>query len=227
MAGRSWAPLAGACWYPIDLLTPAGALTVTRRRATGEETARVEVGAYPYPTQELTVAPSQVDLSAEDLARDAREKAGIEEVWLRPEGPPRFSLPLSPPLEPLPAGGLFGARRVFNRQPRSPHSGADYTAPADTPVRAAAAGTVALTGEHFFAGNSVYLDHGAGLFTMYFHLSKIGVAPGQEVEAGEVIGAVGETGRATGPHLHFAVRWRGARVDPALLLGSPSKVPAL
>ena len=85
-------------------------------------------------------------------------------------------------------------------------------------MRAAADGEVALTGDFFFSGSSVFLDHGDGLVTMYFHLSRIDVEPGARVERGQTIGAVGQSGRATGPHLHFAARWRGARVDPELLL---------
>jgi murein DD-endopeptidase MepM/ murein hydrolase activator NlpD len=158
-----------------------------------------------------------VDLSAKDLARVERENREIAALWGR-RGARRFSLPLAPPLEPLPAGGRFGSRRVINGQPRSPHGGADYTIAAGTPVRAAADGTVALVGDHFFGGRSVFVDHGDGLLTMYFHLSRVDVQAGQELRRGETLGAVGATGRATGPHLHFGVRWRGARVDPAQLL---------
>ncbi len=92
---------------------------------------------------------------------------------------------------------------------------------------AAADGVVALVAEHFFGGNSVFLDHGDGLITMYFHLSRVDVAEGRQLRRGECLGAVGSTGRATGPHLHFGVRWRGARVDPSLLLGDPARIPAI
>ncbi|MEM1250263.1 MAG: M23 family metallopeptidase, partial [Acidobacteriota bacterium] len=129
-----------------------------------------------------------------------------------------FQLPLAQPLERLPRGGRFGARRIINGEPRSPHTGADYAANQGTPVLAAADGVVRLAEEHFFGGNSVFLDHGDGLITMYLHLHEIFVDPGESVTRGSVIGTVGSTGRSTGPHLHFGIRWRGARVDPAFLL---------
>ena len=110
---------------------------------------------------------------------------------------------------------------------RSRHSGVDYRATTGTPILAAAEGRVVLAGDHFFGGNSVYLFHGGGLITVYMHLSRIGVKDGDEVRRGQVIGAVGATGRVTGPHLHFAARWHGARVDPALLLGPVSAIPEL
>ena len=218
MAGSKWDPLAGVCWYAVDLLTPAGELELGRWRGGVLETRRVRVAEYPYPVQHITLKDdTRVDLSAEDLARVRRENARIGGLWSR-RGAPRFHLPLAPPLERLPAGGRFGSRRFFNGQPRSPHSGADYAAGAGTSVLAAAAGEVALTGDFFFSGRSVFLDHGDGLVTMYFHLSRIEVDEGTVVERGQPIGAVGQSGRATGPHLHFAARWRGARIDPALLL---------
>ena len=218
MAGPKWDPLAGACWYAVDLLSPAGTLELGRWRGGELETRRVRVTDYPYPVQHIQLADdSRVDLSADDLARVSRENARIGALWDR-RNAPRFRLPLVPPLERLPDGGRFGSRRFFNGQPRSPHSGADYAAEAGTPVLAAAAGQVALVGDFFFPGRSVFLDHGDGLITMYFHLSEIAVEEGAEVERGQTIGRVGATGRATGPHLHFGARWRGARVDPALLL---------
>jgi murein DD-endopeptidase MepM/ murein hydrolase activator NlpD len=226
--GRRFAPLDGACWYPLDLLLSEGTVVRVARTAGGRsEERRLRVAAYPYPVQEIEIADQgKVDLSPADLARAERERARVGAV-LAGVSPRRFSLPLAPPLTPLPAATGFGARRIFNRQPRSPHGGADFAARAGTPVLAAGPGRVALAEEHFFAGRSVYLDHGDGLFTMYFHLDEIAVEEGQTLRAGETVGRVGATGRASGPHLHFAVRWRGARVDPALLLGPPETVPAL
>ncbi len=218
MSGAKWDPLGDACWYAVDLLAPAGTLELGRWRGGRLETRRVQVTDYPYPVQHIQLEDgSRVDLSAEDLARVRRENARIGGLWGR-RGEPRFRLPLRAPLERLPKGGRFGARRFFNGQPRSPHSGADYAAETGTPVLAVAGGEVALTGDFFFPGRSVFLDHGDGMITMYFHLSGIDVAEGTQVTRGQAIGRVGQTGRATGPHLHFAARWRGARVDPALLL---------
>ncbi len=178
----------------------------------------MQVGRYPYPEQRLEVDDRMVNLSAEDLARVERENREVAALWQR-ESAPRFALPLAAPLAGLPTGGRFGARRIFNGQPRSPHGGADYPVPAGTPVLAAGDGVAVLVADHFFAGLSVYLDHGGGLITMYFHLSRVDVAAGRQVARGAVLGTVGSTGRATGPHLHFGLRWHGARVDPALLLG--------
>jgi murein DD-endopeptidase MepM/ murein hydrolase activator NlpD len=167
-----------------------------------------------------------VDLSPSDQARVARENARIAPLW-ETEGPPGFLLPLAPPLPPGFKGERFGSRRVFNNQPRSPHNGIDFKAPAETPVTAPADGTVVLAEEHFFAGNSVFVDHGDGLVSMVFHLARIEVSVGQQVKRGQVIGHVGSSGRATGPHLHFGVRWHGARIDPSLLLGPPEHLPSL
>lgn len=155
------------------------------------------------------------------------EQARVGALWRVPAGPARFGLPLAPPLASLPAGGRFGSRRIFNGQPRSPHTGADYAAAEGTPVLAAAAGKVVLAADLFFSGGSVFIDHGGGLVTMYFHLSAIEVREGEEVAQGQPVGRVGATGRATGPHLHFGLRWHGARVDPAGLLAPPEETPAL
>ncbi len=159
-----------------------------------------------------------VDLDAATLARVETEReelkaalaaGAVERLWRGP-----FRIPVD---GGQPTGG-FGLRRLLNGQPRSPHTGYDWAAPAGTPVLAANAGRAALVAEHFFAGRNVILDHGLGLFTLYFHLTETRVAQGEPVTAGQVIGTVGATGRVTGPHLHFAVLLNGARVDPEALL---------
>jgi murein DD-endopeptidase MepM/ murein hydrolase activator NlpD len=218
LQGRTWPAIDQTCWYPIDLLLPPGNLELARWQHDELQRVTVRIGAYPYEIQHITLQnESQVTLSAEDLRRVEKENRQIAALWGL-QTPRRFDLPLTAPLSPLPAGGRFGARRFFNDQPRSPHSGADFAAAAGTPVLAAAAGQVALVGDFFFSGKSVFLDHGDGLITMYFHLREIRVAAGGEVEPGQVLGVVGQTGRATGPHLHFGVRWHRARIDPAWLL---------
>ncbi len=223
-AGQSWFPLADGCYYPVDLLTPEGPLVLTRERHGLPESLEVKVASYPYPEQRLTVPEKTVKLSPENEARAERERAEVDALWSR-RGPARYTLPLHPPLEPMPEPASFGARRILNGEPRSPHTGVDLRAAAGTPVHAAADGTVVLAADHFFSGRSVFVDHGGGLVTMYFHLATMKVAAGDEVRRGQVIGTVGSTGRATGPHLHFGVRWLGARVDPNLLLASPTQLP--
>ncbi len=224
---RHWRPRAGACWYTIDLLHPEGPIELVRVRAGETENATVRVSDYVYPVQHITLRDnSKVNLSQADLSRVRSEQQRVGALWSS-DTDPQFELPLAPPLADLPEGGRFGARRFFNGQPRSPHSGADFAADAGTAVFSAAAGRVVLADDLFFSGQSVFIDHGAGLVTMYFHLSRHLVETGQWVERGEQIGAVGQTGRATGPHLHFGVRWRGARVDPKLLLGAGDDLPTI
>jgi murein DD-endopeptidase MepM/ murein hydrolase activator NlpD len=226
IGARRFEPLDGACYYPVDLLRRAGPLELARGREGRRETVTVRVGRFDYPVQKLTLPRHMVELSPKDLERVERENREMARLWAL-EGPRRFGLPLGRPLEPLPTGGRFGHRRVINGSPRSPHGGSDYSADEGTPVLAAADGTVAMVADQFFGGNAVFVDHGDGLVTMYMHLSRVNVAGGQEVRRGERVGAVGSTGRATGPHLHFGARWRGARVDPALLLGDPRAIPAI
>jgi murein DD-endopeptidase MepM/ murein hydrolase activator NlpD len=224
--GLRFAPLDGACVAPVDLLRKAGPLALARGREGRRETVSVLVGPFDYPVQKLTLPRSMVELSPEDLARVERENREMARLWTR-DGPRRFRLPLAAPLDPLPAGGRFGHRRVINGSPRSPHGGADYSVPEGRAVLAAADGKIALVADQFFGGNAVFVDHGDRLITMYMHLSRVDVAEGQDVKRGERVGAVGSTGRATGPHLHFGVRWRGARVDPALLLGPEEAIPSI
>ena len=223
LGARRFEPLEGACYFPVDLLRKAGPLELARGRGGKRETAVVQVGRFDYPVQKLTLPRHMVELSPEDLARVDRENREMARLWTR-DGPRLFSLPLGRPLDPLPAGGRFGHRRVINGSPRSPHGGADFSVAAGTPVLAAADGAVAMVADQFFGGNAVFVDHGDGLVSMYMHMSRVAVAEGQTVRRGERVGAVGSTGRATGPHLHFGVRWRGARVDPALLLGTPGAI---
>jgi len=225
VSGERSAPLGGACLFPIDLLHEAGSLELGRRRAGSLETVTVRIGRFDYPVQKLTLPSRMVDLAPADLERVRRENRAVAGLW-KARAPRRFELPLLPPLDPLPEGGRFGNRRIINGSPRSPHGGADYAADEGTPVRAAAAGTVVMVGEHFFSGNAVFVDHGDGLVTQYFHLSRVDVKEGEALERGASIGKVGATGRVTGPHLHFGVRFRGARVDPAQLL-EPAAMPCL
>ena len=215
----SWNPIASDCWYPVDLLTDQDHLDIWRETAAGRETTTLSILDYPYPVQHLTITDdSKVNLSAEDASRANKESARIGKLWSL-HSAPQFSLPLGPPLAELPEGGRFGSRRFMNGQPKNPHSGADYAATTGTPVLAVGNGTVVLAEEHFFAGNSVFIDHGEGLISMSFHLSQIQVQVGDVVRLGQPIGTVGATGRVTGPHLHFGLRWRGKRINPEALFG--------
>lgn len=225
---RSWAALQETCYYPIDLEQAAGVLRVRRYGAGAPAAASVKVVAPAPEKQDIVLEDiPQAHPSAADRRRNARDQALVSKLWVKREGPARFTLPLAPPASPLPEGNGFGSMWVFNTPPGSSelHTGVDYALPAGTPLKAVADGTVAIAEDLFFAGKSVFIDHGNGLVSMYFHLSEIRVQANQDVKGGETIGLVGATGRVTGPHLHLGIRWHGLRVDPQLLFGDPAKIP--
>jgi murein DD-endopeptidase MepM/ murein hydrolase activator NlpD len=178
----------------------------------------VTVRPRTFPLQQLTLPKNMVDLDAATLVRVDAERRQLDAALATGAGERLWRGPFRVPVEGGQPTGGYGLRRLINGQPRSPHTGYDWAAPAGTPVLASNAGRVALVAEHFFAGRNVMLDHGLGLFTLYFHLTEARVEPGEPVEGGQVIGTVGATGRVTGPHLHFAVLLNGARVDPESLL---------
>ena len=196
---------------------PGERVLEVRREGAPPESVRFAVTPVRYAEQRLKVAPGKVDLSAQDLARHERERVRSAEVIATWSAAAPETLRLQPPV-PGRRSGSFGLRRVFNDQPRKPHGGMDIAAPTGTPVVAPAAGRVIDTGDYFFNGHTVWLDHGNGLLSMYCHLSRIDVKAGDVVATGARIGAVGATGRVTGPHLHWSVMLNRTMVDPALFL---------
>lgn len=229
MDGRTYQPVDDTCWYPVDFARQPATLEIAQWTTAGMETAWLRIVEREFETQDIEFPDDRfVHLSEEDLARhygeQARLKPRLNRGWNQPA---RFSIPLEKPTSPLPEGGGFGAYRSFNGEPKSRHTGTDYAINLGTPVVAPADGTVVLAEEHFFAGLGVYLDHGAGLFSMQFHLQKATVEEGADVERGATVGEIGSTGRSTGPHLHLGLRWRGARIDPAWLLDRVSEIPSV
>lgn len=210
-----WLALVG---IPLDAKPGSRiSLSVAEHPGGDATTSDIEVGAKEYATQHLKVPPGKVDLSKQDLARFERERAHLDSV-LRTfsETAPAGLAMVQPTLGER--SSSFGLRRFFNDQARNPHNGMDIAAPAGTPVVAAHAGRVIDAGDYFFPGNTVVLDHGQGLLSLYAHLSSIDTRVGNVVAAGAPIGKVGATGRVTGPHLHFSVYLNRAAVDPALFL---------
>jgi len=188
--------------------------------APGEDAQRISFEVMPkrYRTQRLTIKERRyVEPGAAELERIQRDREHIDAAF----GHWNDHLPATLVLD-LPATGPwsspFGLRRIFNGQPRKPHSGLDIAAPAGSPVRAPADGRVVEVGDYFFNGRTVFIDHGRGLVTMYCHLSRIDVQTGQTLRRGEQIGAVGSSGRVTGAHLHWSVSLNDTRVDPVLFL---------
>jgi len=217
----NWVALVG-----IPLSAKPGAAALQMRRAAGQPDVNVPyaIEAKQYAEQHLKVPQRTVDLSKEDLARYEREREHQNQVvgTFTPDLPVALRM-----LQPTPGArsSSFGLRRVFNGQARSPHSGMDIAAETGTPVIAPAAGRVLDTGDYFFNGNTVWIDHGAGLLTMLCHLSAIDVKPGDQVTAGQRVGAVGATGRVTGAHLHWSVSLNRTMVDPELFLRDDDAAP--
>ncbi len=211
--GDRWLAIVG-----IPLTTPPGTQHLKVTTTDGERRVAFKVLDKHYRTQRLRIENQrQVEPLPEDLVRIERERvrSDLALSTFTDRGVPIFVL--SPPV-PGTRSDSYGSRRIFNGQPRNPHSGMDIAANAGTPIKAPAAGVVLDLGNFFFNGNTVFIDHGYGLVTMYCHLSKIDVKNGERVAQGQVIGEVGATGRVTGPHLHFGVALNRAMVDPALLL---------
>ena len=210
-------------WYavvglPLDSIPVMHELKVQL----GHETVTLPFDVRPkaYPEQHITLKDkSKVELSPEDLARAEREIAAITELKLHWRAAADTDLALILPARGR-LGGRFGVRRYFNGEPRMPHAGLDVVVKRGTPIRASAQGVVLAAADYFFNGKTVFVDHGNGLITLYCHLDRIDVRPGEAVRKGQRLGLSGKTGRASGPHLHWSVVLNGVMVDPELFIAA-------
>ncbi|MCD5988873.1 peptidoglycan DD-metalloendopeptidase family protein [Pseudomonas phytophila] len=213
--GVRWLAIVG-----VPLTVKPGAQKLIAKDASGNRTLNFVVGNKKYPEQRITLKNQrQVNPNPDDLKRIDGELAEQLKAYrsFSPGTPSNLALdkPVAGPLS-----SKFGVRRFFNGEERNPHSGLDFAVPAGTPIKAPAAGKVILTGNYFFNGNTVFVDHGQGFISMFCHMSKIDVKVGDAVPRGGVVGRVGSTGRATGPHMHWNVSLNDARVDPAIFIGA-------
>jgi len=202
----------------VDLAEPPGIYPVTLADFDGVRLKpvrpyQIKVVPQKFGTQELNLPQEAVDLDPATLARVEKEQAEVAALLDKVTEEKLWESGFLVPVEGKIAGA-FGRKRILNGQPRSPHNGEDIAAPMGTEVHASNTGKVILADDLFFSGKSLILDHGWGIFTMYFHLSEIGVQLGETVKKGQLIGRVGASGRATGPHLHWGLRLAGARVNP-------------
>ena len=220
---HAWRALVG-----IDLDVKPGTYPVTvDAGAAPRATYQLLIRPRVFRTRRLTVNDAFVTPPASEQARIDRDAALLAGVWAAPDAERRWTDPFVRPV-PQEANSAFGTRSIFNGKPRNAHGGADFLSPGGTPIHAPNAGRVAVARNLYFSGNTVIIDHGLGLFSMLAHLSAIDVHEGDTVTAGQLLGRVGATGRVTGPHLHWAVRAGGARVDPLsllALLGKPAATP--
>ncbi|MCG7328447.1 peptidoglycan DD-metalloendopeptidase family protein [Achromobacter sp. ACRQX] len=216
-AGKQWIAVVG-----IPLTVKPGQEQVQVKDGGGTRQVAFTVGAKDYVAQHITLKNRrQVDPNPDDLKRIERELAEQVEAYRGfRAGVTPSNLILDRPVDGGRLSSPFGLRRFFNGQERNPHSGLDFAVPAGTPIKAPAAGVVVLVGDYFFNGKTVFLDHGQGFVSMFCHMSAISVKVGDEVPRGGVVGKVGATGRATGPHLHWNVSLNDARIDPAIFIGA-------
>jgi len=201
---------------------PATVKLVLKATTAGGEQRRREIPlkihAKAFHKESFNVPPSFDQMSPENLAEIRREQAAFAGAFANTAAKRFWSLPFLRPVPQEASASSFGSRRIINGVPRAPHSGTDLSAPAGTEVAATNHGKVALVGNYFFAGGSIIIDHGGGLYSMYFHLSEFKVEEGAMVRRGDVVALSGGTGRVTGPHLHWGVRLNNTRVDPLTLL---------
>ena len=198
-----------------------GTFVVTAKLQSGEGvtcSADITIKAGHFAIEKLTVEEKFVEPSPEDAARAEKEGERLHEIYAMRSAEKLWNGNFRFPLDGPRRGSNFGSRRILNGEARSPHSGLDIHAPTGTPVHAAQRGRVAMAEELYFAGNTIVLDHGMGIYTFYCHLSKISVKEGDLVDVGALIGLVGATGRVTGPHLHWGLEVNESRVNPLQIL---------
>ncbi len=210
----------------IDMKTPPGnypiSLVLQQKPDVLAHDLNIVVTKKEYPEQRLTLPPEYVTPDKKTQARIARENRLIRSTVARADNRPvaaPFGMPGNGELS-----SRFGARRILNNLPRNQHNGVDLAINAGEKIVAIGKGKVALTGDFYLGGKSVYLDHGSGIYSMYFHLSEIRVKKGEEVKGGSIIGLVGSTGRSLGAHLHFAMQVKKARIDPLQFIRSLSQL---
>jgi murein DD-endopeptidase MepM/ murein hydrolase activator NlpD len=207
----------------VPLSAKIGSQTLTIKSAGKTTKISFVIADKAYPTQHIEIKDDgKVNPTNYDMKRINGEKAIINaalEHWTEGDVALNFAWPIEGRVS-----GLFGRRRVFNGQPRNPHSGMDIAAPIGTEIHSPADGVIRNTGEYFFNGNTVFIDHGQGLVTMFCHMNSISVKAGQVIKQGDVIGTVGMTGRVTGPHLHLGVSLNDARVEPRLFFPERDEV---
>jgi murein DD-endopeptidase MepM/ murein hydrolase activator NlpD len=213
---HGWVALVG---IPLDAKPGAQAAEFLQTGESKRRPLEFTVASKKYAEQHLKVANKRhVNPEEEDLERIDRERTRIDGALGTYTAGRVPELRMRAPV-PGERSSSFGLRRFFNGEPRNPHSGMDIAAPGGTPILAPSPGRVLDAGDFFFNGNTVFLDHGEGVVTMYCHLSRIDVQAGDELDTGSVLGLVGATGRVTGPHLHWGIAVNRAMVDPALFLG--------
>jgi murein DD-endopeptidase MepM/ murein hydrolase activator NlpD len=205
---------------------PATAVLEVRGPSGAIERQTLKIQPRQFDVQHVDGLPQNlVTPDAEEVARIQREQAAVLEARKRDLDRPLFASGfIWPALGPI--SGVYGSQRILNGEPRAPHYGVDVAAPEGSPVRAPADGLVTFARpDLLLTGGTLVIDHGHGLSSTFIHLSRIDVASGAEVKQGDVVGAVGATGRATGPHLHWGMNWFETRLDPQLVVG-PMPVPA-
>jgi hypothetical protein len=206
-------------FFGADLTTPPGRykLKISRGEGVNPVYIVVTVLSKDHGIRRITVPPDMVELDSETLARARKEIKAVKEAFARPAANPLWWGSWRRPV-PGTVVSPFGCRNIVNGTERSPHSGVDLRASTGTPVKVTNRGIAVLTANHFFSGKSIIIDHGGGIHSMYFHLSRISVEVGDVVEKGDLIGLTGSSGRVTGPHLHFGIRLDGRRIDPLKLV---------